>query len=595
MDHRKPYLVNRALKNYLKGSVIIAISGQLVTTTDAIVVSHYIGPKGLTAVNIVIPILTLFSTLMILLGTGAAISIAKNMGLRNQEKINLSFTSTFITSIISGVLIGIITYYFTPIIVRYLVHGEQVVEVYARDYLQTFCYAAPFLVMAGVLERIVRTDGNTKLVRVAVWAGIILNVILDIIFVGYTKLGISGAAWATAINYFVTFVVCLFHFISRDNTIRWSSDIKDYYGQIKVNIGLGFSTSLNNLLMAVTLFVVNSVVIRYEGNDGLYCWAVCYQIFLILQMMISCIDISIFSIGGVLYGEEDVTGLYYLYRKCLYYLIFFIVIYSSVIILFPDFWGDIFGNRGEDKLDLLPGILKRFSIFLLPFALVSQVRTIYTIIERGKLSLLLCIILYGFMMAFTYIGPIIKVDLLWWSFPLAAWFVFISLFLYTLFFHFINKNLRLFTLIPKTESGKSMNFSVELNMDDIITSDKKIEAFLTDNGLQNNIVKKITTYCMVLMKRILIKLRAENITKRYLDIHLRLKPDLVDIILKDDSPRLDTNEASQISSILFGEGDENILENKENVNSEKPDYYYFYLNGVNIYTMEVNIPKDQKG
>lgn len=587
MDHRKPYLVNRALNNYLKGSVIIAISGQLVTTTDAIVVSHYIGPKALTAVNLVIPILTLFSTLMILFGSGAAISIAKNMGLRNRERINLSFSSTFISSVIVGVLIGVLTYFLTPFIVHYLIHGENNVEFYADEYLKTFCYAAPFLIMAGVMERIVRTDGNTKLVRIAVWAGITLNVILDIILVGYTKLGITGAAWATAINYLITFFICLFHFISRDNNIGWSSDFKDYFHQIKTNIGLGFSTGLNNLLMAVSLFVINSIVIRYEGTDGLYCWAVCYQIFLILQMILSCIDISIFSIGGVLYGEEDMTGLYYLYRRCLLYLIIFIVIFTALIVLFPEFFGFIFGNKGEDKLDLLPGILKIFSIFLLPFALVSQVRTIYTIIERGKLSLILCIVLYGLMMAFAYIGPIIKDSFLWWSFPSAGWLVLIGLFIFTVVCQIINRNLRLFTLIPKKETGQALNLSVELNMEDIVSTDKKIEDFLSENKLLPSTIEKIGNYCLSLMKGILSKLQQENIKKRYLDIHLRIKPDLVNVILKDDSPRLDSNEESQISSLLLGEGDDKILENKNTDNLENPDYYYFYLNGENIYTMEI--------
>ena len=117
--------------------------------------------------------------------------------------------------------------------------------------------------------------------------------------------------------------------------------------------------------------------------------------------------------------------------------------------------------------------------------------------------------------------------------------------------------------------------------------EKKIEDFLSENKLLPSTIEKIGNYCLSLMKGILSKLQQENIKNRYLDIHLRIKPDLVNVILKDDSPRLDSNEESQISSLLLGEGDDKILENKNTDNLENPDYYYFYLNGENIYTMEI--------
>lgn len=586
MEGRSPYLVTKALNSYLRGSIIIAISGQLATTTDAVIVSHLIGRNALTAVNIVIPILTLFSTIMILLGAGAAITIAKNMGLRESEKVNLSFSSSISVALILGIVIGVITYFFTPYIIEYLVNGDIAVENYARQYLQTFCYAAPFLITAGVMERIIRTDGNTKLVRIAVWVGIILNVVLDIVLVGYTKLGIAGAAWATGINYLVTLLICLLHFASRNNTIKWSNRYKDYIRQISTNCRLGFSTSLSTFLMGVSLFVINGIVIKLQGSEGIYCWAVCYQIFLILQMLLSCVDTSIFAIGGVLYGEDDMPGLYYLYRRCLVYIILTVVVLSAIIILFPEFFGSIFGNKGEDKLDLLPEVIKIFSLFLLPFALVAQVRSIYTIIERGRLSLFLCIVSYGLIMLFSYWFPEINRGIFWWSFPSSSWILFIFLLIYTLIIHYRDKNIRVYSLIPKKEPCPSLNVSVALDLNDIKNTDSQIDNFLRKEGIDSKKASSITEYCEEAMENIFEKLSNEKIKQRFFDVHLRIREKDIILIIKDDGPRLTTKEESQImSSILtedptLGAGDSN------QKNDCTPGAYYFYLNDQNTYTLK---------
>lgn len=586
MENRSPYLVTKALNSYLRGSVIIALSGHLATTTDAIVVSHLIGPKALTAVNIVIPILTLFSSIMILLGAGAAISIAKNLGLRESGKVNLSFSSSLTMSILFGIFIGVITYFFTPTIIKYLVHDDQSVQNYAQQYLATFCLVAPILITAGVLERIVRTDGNTRLVRIAVWTGIILNVILDIILVGYTDLGISGAAWATGINYLITLLICLFHFVSRNNTLGWSYDYKKYFRQITKNCRLGFSTSLNTFLAGVCLFVINTLVIKIQGSEGIYCWAVCYQIFLIMQMLLSCVDTSIFAIGGVLYGEDDMTGLNFLYKRCLLYIIITVIILAGIIILFPEFFGSIFGNKGEDKLDMLPMVIKIFALFLLPFALVAQVRSIYTIIERSRLSFFLCIASYTLIIVFAYGFPILNKGIFWWSFPASSWLLFLILLTATVIIHLNNKNLRIYSLIPVSEPCPSLNVSVSLDINDIKKTDIKIEDFLKKEGIDLKKVTLISEYCEKAMENIFQKLSTENLKQRFFDIHLRIRKDDIILILKDDGPRLTSDEEAQIMSSIFVEDPQLGSDAYGDKNKCNEGAYYFYLNDQNTFTLK---------
>ena len=588
MTGRNPYIITKALNSYLKGSVIIAISGHLVTTTDALIVSWLIGSKAFTAVNLVIPVLTIFSSLMIMLSTGASISISKALGNREKEEVNLSFSSSVVGSLILGIVSSIITYKFTDNIIQYLVHGDKTLYYYATEYLKNFCYAIPGLIAAGVIGNIVRTDGNTRLVSIAVWIGIITNIILDIIFIRILGYGIGGAAIATAINYFVMLLICLYHFFTRYNTLHWSDNIKDYFIRVIKNCKLGFSTSLNNIFLGITLFLINNIMLRYLGNEGIYCWAVCYQILLILQMLLSGIDTSIFAIGGVLLGEDDVAGLSFLYKKSVIYLVIGVLILSGLIIFFPEFFGKLFGNKGEDKLDLLPEVLKIFSLFLFPYAIVMQVRAIYTILSRSVLSLMLCIMEFAIIILIVYFTSVYETSRVWWSFPVSSWVLLFFLLLYTLIIYYRNKNIHYFSLIPKSVADPTFYRSIPLTEEGVSEAKKDIDTFLTEEKINQENAKFVSTVTGFIINNILEQLLQDHKTKikRFFDINIRIKGSKIIEIIKDDGDRIKREQETELIT-RFNEEIAKIRNQGESNKIGLPGLTtsYFYMNEQNTFTL----------
>ena len=585
MATRNPYLVTKALNSYLKGSVIIAISGHLVTTTDAVVVSWLIGSKAFTAVNIVIPILTVFSALMIMISIGASVSVSKALGLRAPDKVNLSFSSSLTGALILGSAIAVITYEFSSAIVKELVEHDEAIFRYALEYLKIFCYAVPSLIVAGVLSNVVRADGNTRLVTVAVSIGIVVNVALDIVFVRFLNMGIGGVAWATLINYVLVVLVCLTHFLSSDNTVKWSWDVGKYFMRFIKNCKLGFSTSLNTLLSGVSLFVINSMMLPYQGTEGLYCWAVCYQIFLILQMLLSGIDSSIFAMGSTILGEEDVKGLEYLYKRSVVYLIISVLALSASIILFPEFYGNLFGNYGDDRLGLLPSVLKIFSLFLFPYAMVMQVRSVYTVLGRGTLSLFLCVISFALMILLVYLACFTDFNPVWWGFPVSSWILFIGLIIYTGVIHLMNGNLRMYSLIPKSVPGPMFSDSVALNPEAVEAFEQEASSFLLKQHIEEPNVRFIVDVIAKLTDEIETRFQQTFKKKKFMDVNLRIKGSRIIAILRDDGQRIDRQKEENLFDYI-------ISENKEQnpsklVPSSTLDFSasYFYMNEQNTFTL----------
>lgn len=558
------------------GSILAAVSSQIATTTDAIVVSNLIGPNAISAINLMTPVLTVFSCLMILFGIGASIIAAKAIGRRDEHSANGVFTSAILSSGGCGILLAIITYFFSPLIVGLLSGGNQDIYPLALSYLQVMCVSVPFMMMAGVIENFVKTDGNPNAVMVAVIAGSCLNLVLDIVFVKWCRLGIAGSAWATGLNYVLAIILCFRHFRSPRNSLKWRVDTKNAFTYVKESVAQGFPMSINTLLLGGCVLVINYIVLYTGGTDGIYCWSVCLQLFMIMQMVLAGIGSSIYSIGGILVGEQDMEGLVILNRKSLLYTTVSLAVVTVVIFIFPTFFGKLFGSDSNDPATLLPLALRAFSLILIPYSIVALLRSTYQILGRIGLSLFLSIIqlvlMVGFVWGFSFIHP----SALWWGFPASAITLLICLIFYTVFLHQKNRELRIFTLIPEREDTESLSLSVKMDKASIEAANREIADFLSTQPVDELTLYKVRLDCEELMNNMVDYAIEKKKEKHFFDIRIRVSKESVNVLLKDDGRPFNPILSGQSLKINAEDPSDKIGLKIVNATANKISYKYMY-------------------
>lgn len=588
MSSRSPYLVTKALKTFMWGSILAAVSSQIATTTDAIVVSNLIGPDAISAINLMMPVLTLFSALMILFGIGASIVAAKAIGRRDEREANGVFTSAILTSLTAGVGLAVIVFLFSELIVGSLTGGNPEIFDLALSYLRAMCVAIPFLMMAGVIENFVKTDGNPKLVMIAVISGSVLNLVLDIIFVKFLGMGIAGSAWATGLNYVLAIFICLFHFKKSTNSLKWRIEKTRLNFYVRQSVAQGLPMSINSLFLGGCIMFINYVVLRAQGADGIYCWSVCMQIFMIMQMVLTGIGSSIYAIGGIMIGEQDMEGLSILNRKCIIYACSSLAVITAAILIFPGFFGELFGNRSDDPISFLPLALRAFSIMLVPYAFVALSRATYQILGHIKLSLFLSVFqlvfMVGFVWGFSYIAPVV----LWWGFPSSSVALLIGLMVYTFTLHLKNRNLGAFSLIPKEEDKESLTLSVKIDNECVGKADKKIAEFLADHKLDEFTIYRVRLSCEELMSNIVEHAITKRPEKHYFDIHIRIESDNVRVLIKDDGRPFNPVIREDNVKILSDDPSEKIGLKIVNSTTESIDYKYMYNQNVAMLKFQRN-------
>ncbi|MCH5227877.1 MAG: ATP-binding protein [Muribaculaceae bacterium] len=534
MAIRTSYLITKALKNFMWGSIMAAVSSQIATTTDAIVVSNLIGPDAISAINIVMPILTFFSCLMILFGIGSSILAAKAIGRRDSQAANEIFSNAIIAASVTGVFFAVIVYIWSSPIVYWLTQGNLAIYGYALSYLRVMCLVVPFMIIAGVIENFVKTDGNPRIVMKAVLAGSFLNLILDIVFVKFFNMGIAGSAWATGLNYLLALLICLLHFRNPYSSLKWAIDRKRIRMFVGQSVSQGLPMSLNTLLLGGSIYFINFIILRVSGNDGIYCWSVCLQLFMIMQMVLSGIGSSIYAIGGILMGEQDMLGFSILNRKCQLYTSISIGFITVIIILFPEFFGTLFGSGGEGAIDGLGMSLRLFSLLLLPYSIVALLRATYQILGHSGLSLFLSIFQLAIMVGSVWLFSLINAEMMWWGFPISAYALLLGLICYTYFQHLRHPDISFMTLIPHHLEADSLNISVKMDFNDVEKAQSSIQKFLEQEKVDKFTEYRVRLACEELMNNIVAHAVAKHPEKHYFDVHIRVSASDVNILLKDD-------------------------------------------------------------
>lgn len=536
---RTSFVTSKALKNFLSASILTSVAAQLATTTDAVIVSHMIGPNAISAINMVMPLTMFFSCFSILLGLGASVLAAKAIGEHNKEKISRIFTLSLMLLTLSGAAISVISFSYSEEIVALICPDEEIFP-FALSYTRMISIGALCLILSNGINYFVSTDGSPGLVAKGVVAGAVANVILDIIFVHY--IGIAGSAIATVLNYVITLAIVSTHFFKKSSSYSIVSPFKKFWSSLSKNIYEGLPLMLGNLFLGGAVFIINKMILDAAGADGIYIWSVCLQVLMITFVVLNGVGNAMLSIGGALVGGKDYNGLRILTRLSIKLVCCILALFVIFVLLFPGVLSFMFGAEGNDNVAGINNSLRIFSLLLIPFAVTLVMRFLFQILEHRILSLLLSVgqLLFIILCLWAFIKA--TPSNLWWSFPFSAVMLIIIQLAATMGMHLKNRSISSITLIPK-ECGKepSIDFSVPYNNNEITLTIDKVAEYLSTNNVATERIDRFR-YC----SNRIIEFLSNNVNKKkhFFDMHVRILKDEIHIVLRDAGKRIDTSRLS---------------------------------------------------
>lgn len=260
---------------------------------DGFFVSNYAGKTPFAAINLIYPLLSIFSTVGFIFGTGGSALVAKAFGEGDREKGNRYFSLFVYVCLVLGAIFAVVGILFVPYAATAL-GATGAMRDDAVLYARIILASLPMNVLQYLFQSFMVTAEKPMLgLWITVSSGM-TNMVLDAVLVTLLpqEYKLAGAAVATAMSQVVGGLVPLIYFSRKNSSILRLGKTKYDGRAIWKACTNGSSEFMSNISMSLVGMLYNLQLIKYAGEDGV----AAYGVMMYVSMIFAAVFIG-YSIG----------------------------------------------------------------------------------------------------------------------------------------------------------------------------------------------------------------------------------------------------------------------------------------------------------
>lgn len=346
---------------------------------DMIVVGQFGGPAGLSAVGIGGQLTNLFLAVGMGFSNGAQVVISQQVGMKS-KKISRTIGTLLTTELLLAVLVGAVGVVFHGGMLE-LMNTPQAAWDEAVGYLVICSCGMVFIYGYNALCAILRGMGESKLPMLFIAVASLVNVVLDLVFVGALHWGASGAAAATVIAQGVAFFSAAALLFRHKEAVQFDFRLRSFAidrEQLGALCRLGIPSVVQQFLITISITFVNAQVNAFDVTASAVD-SVGGKLNMVANIITGAISTATATMIAQSFGARKMERVKHAFRACMVICMIWWVVLSACYLLFPR---QIFGmfTTDEQVLALAPTYLRYAVIWLLalcsmdaPFALVQGV------------------------------------------------------------------------------------------------------------------------------------------------------------------------------------------------------------------------------
>lgn len=287
---------------YFFPTIGAALSTSIYILFDTIFIGQGVGSLGLAALNIVLPLFSLYFGTGLLLGIGGSTLLSIERGRGREERANKIFTLSISMGLILGLIYTIVGLIFLEDIAIMMGATKEILPL-VKEYMIVIAGGSIFFVIGSSLTAFIRADKAPRKAMIAVILSGLLNVILDYILVFPFDMGMKGAAIATVVSYIVSCLILFTHLISKQSTLKF---IKDFYNKsdIKGIVQCGIPSLFTEVSVGFVILIFNNQILKLLGEDGVTAYSIISNTAIIAVALFNGICQTIQPLISINYGAN---------------------------------------------------------------------------------------------------------------------------------------------------------------------------------------------------------------------------------------------------------------------------------------------------
>ena len=297
--------IRKLLVQYAVPAIIAMTASSLYNMVDSIFIGHGVGPLAISGLALTFPLMNLAAAFGSLVGVGAAALISMRLGQRDYETAQRVLGNVVVLNLIIGVSFGLLTLAFLDPILYFFGASEATVG-YAREYMSIILLGNVVTHMYLGLNAVLRASGHPRKSMYATINTVIINTILDPLFIFGFGWGIRGAAIATVLAQVISLMWQFRILSNREELLHFRRGIYRLRRKIVGNIfAIGMSPFLMNLAACFIVILINKGLKEYGGDLMIGAYGIVNRLAFFFVMIVLGINQGMQPIAGYNFGARQ--------------------------------------------------------------------------------------------------------------------------------------------------------------------------------------------------------------------------------------------------------------------------------------------------
>ena len=310
--------VGQLLAQYAIPAIIAMTAASLYNMVDSIFIGQGVGPLAISGLAITFPLMNLTAAFGAAVGIGASTYISVKLGQKDYSTAERILGNTVTLNTIVGLAVGIVCLVFLDPILMFFGASHQTLP-YARDYMAVILSANVFSQMYFGMNAVLRAASKPKQAMYLVIFTVILNAILDPLFIWTFGLGIKGAAYATILSQIVALVLQMRIFSDKRELLHLKrGTFKIEHDIVKNIIAIGISPFSMNVCACIVVIFINNGMVTYGGDLAVGAYGIANKVSFIFVMVNFGVNQGMQPIAGYNYGAQKIDRLMHVVKLAMY-------------------------------------------------------------------------------------------------------------------------------------------------------------------------------------------------------------------------------------------------------------------------------------
>ena len=264
MDNRKATLalgtepVGRLLLQYATPAIVAMMASSLYNMVDSIFIGQGVGPMAISGLAITFPFMNLSAAFGAAVGIGASTTLSVKLGQRDYQTAQKILGNTVSLNTITGLVFGVMSLIFLAPILRLFGATDNTLP-YASEYMTVLLIGNVITHQYFGLNALLRAASKPRTAMYTTIFTVVLNTVLDPIFIYVFDMGIRGAAIATILSQAIALAWQLRVFSNSNEILHFKKGCYKLRSDIVKNIiAIGMSPFSMNACSCIVVILINT-------------------------------------------------------------------------------------------------------------------------------------------------------------------------------------------------------------------------------------------------------------------------------------------------------------------------------------------------